>query len=57
MFGSIFIKQINEKVFFINDNESKYSSASRSLNYSRFDDEEDDDEEDDKENDENDDKE
>lgn len=52
-----FIKQINEKVFFINDNESKYSSASRILNYSRFDDEEDDDEEDDKENDENADKE
>lgn len=31
-----FIKNVNSKVYFINDNESKYQSASRILNYDRF---------------------
>lgn len=48
-----FINEINKRVYFINDNESKFESAKRILNYDRFmkkvkddDDEDEDDEED-----------
>ena len=34
-FGN-FIKEINKRVYFINDNESKFESAKRILNYDRF---------------------
>lgn len=50
-----FIKEINKRVYFVNDNESKFQSAKRILNYDRFskkvkidESEDEDDEEDDK---------
>lgn len=44
-----FISNINKKVYFINDNESKFMAGSRILNYERFKQKEDIDEEDDEE--------